>query len=60
MVEQMKRDGRGKLKGKRNRREGAERRQWEAEDFKDNVRMMYAGWKLEAPEPDQPPSSPAI
>ncbi len=43
----MKRDGRGKLKGKRNRREGARQRQWQAEDFRDNMRMMYVGWQQE-------------
>lgn len=38
----MKRDGRGKLKGKRNRREGARQRQWDEATLKYNLELMYS------------------
>jgi hypothetical protein len=38
----MTRDGRGKLKGKRNKRAAARERMWEQINFKDNLRLMYS------------------
>lgn len=48
----MKRDGRGKLKGKRNRREGARQREWREADFRENLQLMYScqPWAVGGPK----------